>query len=290
MAVLHRGTRFVSLSAVILLLVAAPSYAAVIQGVPGGVLWLQADSLSLSDGQTVNTWTNSVSGAGTAGNAVLDNSDPAFVANAIGGMPAVAFDDGDTGSGPTTANGDSMKVNSFQSSFVDNKKFTTFMVTIADNTVFGPTPTSISGSVNRFYPRREALTYQTSSSVREDLSIASQAGAAEITVFQHTGSQIEAWLNGISQGTAAIGLGNIGGDQPLYLSWWPGNTPQTGQLAELIWFTESLSRPEINSIGTYLGGKYGINFVVPEPSTLLVWALLAGIGAASGRRRRNRAR
>jgi hypothetical protein len=193
--------------------VTAPSDAALIEGVPGGVLWLKADSLSAShtNGQTVNTWNNSVSGAGTAGNAVRDSSDPAFVTNAIGGMPAVEFDDGDgTEENP---DGDSMKVNSFQSTFVDNKKFTVFMVTDAENTVFGPTPTSRRGSINRFYPRRGALTYQTSGSVREDLSIASQAGAAEITVFQHTGSQIGAWLNGVSQGTAAIGPGNIGGDR-----------------------------------------------------------------------------
>ena len=266
--------------------VTAPSHAALIQGVPGGVLWLKADSLSLSDGQTVNTWNNSVTGPGTAGNAVRDSSDPAFVASAIGGMPAVDFDDGDgTEENP---DGDSMRVNSFQNSFVDNKTFTIFMVTDAENTVFGPTPTDRRGSINRFYPRRGALTYQTSGSVREDLSIASQAGAAEITVFQHTGSQIEAWLNGVSQGTAAIGLGNIGGDQPLYVSWWPGGVPRTGQMAELMWFTESLSRPEIHIIGDYLSNKYGIgfNFVVPEPATCVVWGLGLMCLALGGRRRR----
>ena len=61
-------------------------------------------------------------------------------------------------------NGDSMRVDSFQTNFVDNKPFTVFMVSLADNSTYGITPTNIGGSTNRFYPNRGGLRYQTNSS------------------------------------------------------------------------------------------------------------------------------
>lgn len=237
--------------------------AAQIMGINDGVLWLDASTLNLSNGATVNTWTNNATGGGIAGNAILDNSDPAFVADAFSGHPAVAFD---SGNGLTAdPNGDSMRVDNFQTNFVDNKQFTVFIVSLADNSSFGITPTDRSGSINRLYPRRGGLTYQTGNPTpREDIAISSINNQLEITTFRHTGSQIEAWLNGESQGTASIGLGNIGGNQSLYLSWWPGNVPQSGQLLELMWFERSLTEQEFNTISNYLENKY---FPVPEPSS-----------------------
>ena len=58
-------------------------YAAQIMGINDGVLWLDASTLNLSNGSTVNTWTNSATGGGIAGNAVLDKSDQAYIANAF---------------------------------------------------------------------------------------------------------------------------------------------------------------------------------------------------------------
>jgi len=60
-----------------------------------------------------------------------------------------------------------------------------------------------------------------------------------------------------------------------------------GDIAEIIIFNRVLSPSEINSVGIYLESKYNIDTAyVPEPSTLLVWSLLAGLGIGLGWRRR----
>jgi len=57
-----------------------------------------------------------------------------------------------------------------------------------------------------------------------------------------------------------------------------------GHIAEIIILNRILSPSEINAVGLYLGGKYGIDtaYYVPEPGTLLIWALLAGLGIGMG--------
>ncbi len=61
-----------------------------------------------------------------------------------------------------------------------------------------------------------------------------------------------------------------------------------GDIAELLVYDRALSEWELNRVGYYLQDKWGIEstFVVPEPATLLIWSLLAGLGVGLGWRRR----
>jgi hypothetical protein len=264
-------------------LLADEAGAATIYGVGTGELWLRADSLSLADGAQVETWPNS---GGTAPDAARDLGNPQFKTNIIGGSPAVAFNVSGVNAG---GDNERMIVPNFKSAYADNMPFTLFLVTKSESSVFGPTPNDVDGSIPRLYPRRGAFTYQQAGGGDlADVTIATVAGAAEITVFQHTGSRIEAWLNGESQGTAAIGLATqLGGDDALHLSWEPAATELPGYLAELVWYTGVLPENEIHQVGGSLGEKYGIVYV-PEPSAWIL-ASLAVVCLASrsvGRRKR----
>ncbi len=64
--------------------------------------------------------------------------------------------------------------------------------------------------------------------------------------------------------------------------WWPGD------IAEVIIYDGQLSANDMNVVGYYLEDKYGLDtgYVIPEPATLLVWSLLAGLGIGLSWRRR----
>ncbi len=55
-----------------------------------------------------------------------------------------------------------------------------------------------------------------------------------------------------------------------------------GDVAEILVYNTALSAEQIQGIENYLFASYP----VPEPATLLVWSLLAGLGVGLGWRRR----
>jgi hypothetical protein len=75
--------------------------------------------------------------------------------------------------------GDSMRVANFKTNFVQNTPFTIFMVTLADNAAFGPTPNNRAGGVPPFYPRRWGIRYDTA-----DIAAGSLYSDLEITAFR----------------------------------------------------------------------------------------------------------
>jgi len=81
--------------------------------------------------------------------------------------------------------------------------------------------------------------------------------------------------------TGSVGIGGA-----LY-----GGREYIGNLAELIVYEGALSDWQLNHVGGYLEQKYGLDtafqFVVPEPCTLVVWSLLAGLAIGAARRRRS---
>jgi hypothetical protein len=70
--------------------------------VSGLVLWLKADSLALSDGQAVSTWTDS-SSAGNNATTASGGTSPTYKTNIQNGLPAVRFNASNPGDGLTTS-------------------------------------------------------------------------------------------------------------------------------------------------------------------------------------------
>jgi hypothetical protein len=81
------------------------------------------------------------------------------------------------------------------------------------------------------------------------------ADRLEVAAYRHDGSQVEAWLNGKHKGSDDTGLlTTMGGDNNLYLSWWPQHN--SGQWFELLWYKRALSDAEFATVSEYLLAKY----------------------------------
>jgi len=89
------------------------------------------------------------------------------------------------------------------------------------------------------------------------------------------GTGVSAYINGQLVGTNSAYI-------PLPLSTIGAGDAFNGILDEAVFYDRALGRLEV----LYHAGAAG--FVVPEPATLLIWSLLAGLGIGAGARRRRR--
>ena len=113
----------------------------------------------------------------------------------------------------------------------------------------------------RLYFERRSFSYNTN--VTRPIA-GTVAGNAEIHAFAHNGysggaGQLEAWLNGLSQGTASqdvVALFGSGGH--LAIPFQSANINRAGDVAELIVFNRKLNAAEQQILENHLSAKYGI--------------------------------
>ena len=217
--------------------------------------WYKADSLELSNAQTVQEWPNAY---GPGGPLLRYSGSPTYYSVPAGfaGQPAVTFDQSDPEK-------DYMQSSYLVRQFLDNREFTIFMV--SKDRYFG----MANSGIPRLYMRGHqfiigdpALTLDMGSSYTD----------AAIRVYMLQGQKdstanITAWVNGANKGTVSTtaqgGLYDFGGYGHLYMP----SFDSTGTVAEIIVYDTALDADQLNAVGYYLENKYGINaaYYMPSP-------------------------
>lgn len=236
-------------------------------------LWLRADALSLSDGQSVNSWTDSSTNANhaTQSNATRQ---PTFVANGINGRPVVRFDSGD---------------DFFETSYTTLPGgltyFAVFRTTSADATsaydgnaalnIIGDSQNSVFNGFGITGGRAQFNAYDSGWRHINGGSGLNTGRAHDISVtFRPSDGLIRLFVEGSLQTTtnqtyftSFMAFDRIGGGFAF------GNTGDLfdGDLAEVLIYGTALSDPDLQSIENYFAAKYA----VPEPSAGALLLVLA---------------
>ena len=256
--------------ALVFLLAIVSSISIIAQSGPGGVgtnstniIWLDASTLSLSNGADVTSW-NDISGNGFSFGASTDagSSFPDFLTDGGAGFPALDFDD---------SNEERLIINPFNS--MPSTTISTIMVFATANNSEGIISYSAVGNGGG---NNEYLFFD-ANSIRTYVGDANNAGGSFndgvstynifVSTWQSAGGNLTHYKNGTSVNTATIATGDamvnggslaIGGEQDSDDGGYAANQDFGGRIAEVIMFNTLISSAEQVVIQNYLSTKYGI--------------------------------
>lgn len=208
--------------------------------------WLKADSLALSDGAAVSSWTDSSGNGRTASQATAGNQ-PTFKTNILNGKPVVRFDG--------TTDFMTVAVNA-------GDTYTIFMVVMLTSTA----------ASQQLFNNGNSNGYGFSYNV-PNRDMVYRAVADNLDTFNsYTAGTYEIWTGSRLTGAGAQGIFYVNGVQHLTTTGNP-TTPTTnlylgaqegtlafmgGDVAEFIFYTRVLTGNERANIHTYLANKYNI--------------------------------
>lgn len=228
----------------------------------GLALWLKADSLGLSDGTAVSSWTDSSGNGRNAGQAT-GTKQPLCKTGIVNGLPVVRFDATDC---LTTSAID----------FTGTSGLTVFAVTAnipsGTDRVIVESSASFSANAGSFILYRD-----TSNKVQVDhrgnVGNGFCVGTTNITstatvltgwydFTQAVNAENQLYVNGTAEGTKSGGANNTGAFGNHVLNIGARNDgaliPLNGDIAEIILYNSVLSNASRQLVERYLGAKYGI--------------------------------
>lgn len=289
--------------------------------VPGLRLWLDAGQHITKDGSDlVSSWgdiTDATNNTVAQNVGEVDaNQQPLWVANAIGGQPAVRFDGANDGLKNTVDNllgsgtdrtifvvgqastgdalgdglGGSLVV--IRRDSLDGTK-TFFNAQIYDNSGWNGLDEACCGTANptALYTDGIAINNVVSESVFpistvtqpflsvhqvSSLSLTFNVNGADVPIKRLFNNQFPAPVS--AENSPVIGF-EIGERDDKDTQLWEGD------IAEILIYERSLSLSERQVVSSYLGGKYGLS-VVPEPGTLVLLGIIGITGLMFGRTKR----
>ena len=207
-------------------------------------LWLEADTLTLADGDTVTSWADKSAQAVPVVQEETEKA-PVFNSAALNGRSALVF------------NGESSY---FTLSLENSATEHTFFA------VYDQTPTE--GSSNYLFEAQEGrLTLdcaQSSSPFNlrwNDGSwrvIAPAIAGCQLITWQFSGTTGEIWRNGSSLGTATYTPQSLGGAITLGANYQGRSSYFKGNVAAFLYYNRALSLDERQAVETYLNGRYAI--------------------------------
>ncbi len=260
-------------------------------------LWLKSDTGVTADGSGfVSNWADQ-SGNGNDASQGSSSLQPKLIANGMGLKPSIRFDGtGDymqsawtstlLGSAPSEAtvffmfkprNDDGNRNFEYALQF-QRAAGVSFLTLVNDGYYSGGNLLSDADTLGVF--GRSAGAWN---SVHGTDTLAQERPFAVSYGFDNPGSgDLFLRLNGSSLGSTSATMSYDGssGNSPLRIGGTSGGFG--GDVAEVIVYDTALTLEQIQGIETYLLTTYP----VPEPATLLVWSLLAGLGVGLGWRRR----
>jgi hypothetical protein len=222
--------------------------------ITGLKLWLKADSLALTDGASVNTWTDS-SGLNNDFTSVV--SAPTFKTNIVNGKPVIRFNGTNQGLANTTAG-----IIPTGSTF-----HTIFGVVSAASTSAGDHDIFDTGSAGggAVYFRRNGANavhvHNSAGYVFCQDTGGIVAGAWNVLTADWNGSNIHIWRNGTLKDTTgatlltvtgtlnSVGIDTIDSN----INFWDGD------IAEILIYNSALSSTDRGNVETYLISKYAIS-------------------------------
>lgn len=219
------------------------------------VIWLKADSLGLSDGVNVSTWTD-LSGNGNHFTQGTGAFQPMFKLNQVNGLPAVQF---------RMATTQNVRINSGGTGlYVSNSGSLFFVGKLIQTNASGTTILNINGSNGR----EMALTHPTAQYLqcRNGVACASTSGVSiplnsyiAIGSIQDANTTVNEFWNGDLKGSISAAGGNfdyVAGAAPgtSYLS----NGNLDVDFAEVLFFNTNLTQNEVDKIFCYLRAKYNL--------------------------------
>lgn len=231
---------------------------------PGGVsssntnrIWLDANQLSASNGQLIQTWTD-VSGNGANANQVIAAKRPLYKTNAINGMPALDFDGTNDymfiSANPALNSNLSTHFIVFDKSTLNSGNNMMFNMDFseASNLIFSyATPTYLASYVKNSSgsPRYATSGVPTSS------MFTSYLWNGNTGVYQN-------YVNG-NAGSFATGANNTATSHNLTrIGAFNTNYRFNGDIAEIIYYTSVLNSAEKNIVENYLAAKYQIPIAI----------------------------
>jgi len=261
----------------------------IVSNIPGNELWLDATDTSTlftdtgmttnvsSAGNPVRAWADK---SGNANHAITpDSAAGSYQTSVIGGQDVVRFNRGDL----KITGGLNVALNQDRTAFV----VMDYSVSTNNSEIFG---TSTGNMVDvgqwsqswRLRLRQGNNTFSGNNTLPAGSHLLAILGDTNGSFAWREGTQI---INSTNQHfhwamnpDLYVGGANFGGREYI------------GDLAEVIVFDRQLTDWETNKVGYYLAEKYGFQtpYIVPEPSTLLVWSLFIGLGVGAAWRRRRR--
>ncbi len=189
--------------------------------ISGLIIWNKADSLALTNGAAVSSWTDSSSNANHATQATAANK-PTFITNQINGKPIVRFDGTD-----------------FLTTTVliaSTAAVSVYIVVKNSSTSPGNYLLSMGTDLNAIISEFVAGKWEYYSSPRTVI------GNTSTTVFQIIKTTV---------GSSVLGGWVVG-------AWSSGSSPFIGDVAEIIVYNSVLSGANDTSVTSYLQSKYGL--------------------------------
>jgi hypothetical protein len=294
-------SKILKVSTVMVLVVCASSFALASFVPPSGaVLWLKADAGVTYNGvNLVSQWDDQ---SGLLNNAAsVVGYQPTYVSSGPNGQPVVRFD----GSSSYMSVGANSTLDLGQGA---GKQMTVFLVESQKGPGSGYQPvidkSNGTGSSNVDYTvaiENSKLFWGTGDSndsvawmgITKPSVDTFHIVAADMNATASASGTKDLWFDGSLAGSGAyVNDKNPAVSNPLLIGTYAGfNHYYDGDLAEVLIYTRTLSAGELNSVGYYLGQKYGIpnsyTNAAPEPSTLtLLAAGLVSLLAYAWRKRR----
>lgn len=217
-----------------------------VSGIVGRSLWLKADALALNDGDAVGTWADSSGNARDAVQASAGNK-PVFKTNILNGKPVVRFDG---------VNHQFLRTAAFSSVFTS----TTIFI-VGKGTGNGVTTRYIDGITSN---HRQHMLYVTAKywmTAGTDLNGGTADTNYHVIVSNFNGASSSIFVDGTSivtgnAGTNGMDGATIGSD---YVADTLGNgANHTGDIAEVIVYSPTLSAVDREIVEDVLGAKYAI--------------------------------
>jgi hypothetical protein len=234
--------------------------------ISGLTLWLKADSLGLSDGTAVSTWTDS-SGTGNNATQATGVNQPIFKTNIVNGKPTVRFD----------GSNDSL---TFSSSPADTSVFVVASLGVAPAsqtayapfTVFGTgTPLAGIDLTCRLTGTNWGVYVGSDLSSGEDLV----NGTFNIIEATTSGAGTVIYRNGVQKATSGS-RSNGDGSTAQIASQTGSSRWFNGDIAEILIYDSVLSQIDRTNVEKYLSAKYAIGGYQSPPLTLRTLKGLAG--------------
>lgn len=223
--------------------------------ITGLKLWLKADSLALTDGASVNTWTDS-SGLNNDFTSVV--SAPTFKTNIVNAKPVIRFNGTNQGLSNTTA-GLINSASTFHTIFAVVSAAST---SAGDHDIFD---TGGAGAGGAIYFRRSAAdavhVHNAAGYVFARDTGGIVTGAWNILTADWNGSNIHIWRNGtLKDTTGATTLTTYGVINSVGLDVVDANVNfWDGDIAEILIYNSALSSTDRGNVETYLISKYAIS-------------------------------